>query len=145
MSELASEQSAQRESASEQSAQRVPEGSAAKRYKGVIAELTAGFDGDAARSAGRVAHLKDRVAELGRELKAASDQRVIARLGNVLAWEDALEILWVESWMTMRPFPKPDRLAKGDPTEWVARVEARVADLRVLVQRRGLGPLRRSG
>ncbi len=111
--------------------------SAAKRYKDVIAELTAGFDGDAARSAGRVAQLKDRVAELGRDLKAASDQRVVTRVGNVLAWEDALEILWVESWMTMRPFPKPDRLAKGDPVMLVARVEARVADLRTQVQRRG--------
>jgi hypothetical protein len=88
-----------------------PEGTAAKRYKDEIAELTAGFEGDAARSATRVAQLRQRVAELGKELKAASEQRVIARLGNVLAWEDALEILWVESWMTMRPFPKPDRLA----------------------------------
>ncbi len=75
------------------------------------------------------------VAELGKELKAASDQHVVARVGNVLAWEDALEILWVESWMTMKPFPKPDRLAKGDPAELVARVEARVAELRSLVQR----------
>ncbi|MDT7553103.1 MAG: hypothetical protein QOI16_1639 [Pseudonocardiales bacterium] len=114
------------------------EGSAAKRYKDVIAELTAGFDGDAARSAGRVAQLKERVAELGRDLKAASDHRVVTRVGNVLAWEDALEILWVESWMTMRPFPKPDRLAKGDPAVLVSRVEARVADLRMQVQRRGL-------
>ena len=36
------------------------------------------------------------VAELGKELKAASDQHVVARIGNVLAWEDALEILWVD-------------------------------------------------
>ncbi|HEY0816721.1 MAG TPA: hypothetical protein VGE11_25870 [Pseudonocardia sp.] len=115
----------------------------AKRYKDEIAELTAGFDGDAARSANRVRELRLRVVELGKELKAASEQRVIARLGNVLAWEDALEILWVESWMTMRPFPKPDRLAKGDPGELVARVEARVADLRTQVQRRGLSPFRR--
>ena len=70
--------------------------------------ITAGFEDDAKRSAGRVSELRQRVAELGRELKAASDQRVIARLGNVLAWEDALEILWVESsWMKMKPFPKP--------------------------------------
>ena len=68
----------------------------------------------------------------------ASDQHVVARVGNVLAWEDALEILWVESWMAMKPFPKPDRLAKGDPAELVTRVEARVAELRSLVQRRGL-------
>jgi hypothetical protein len=114
-----------------------PEGTAAKRYKDEIAELTAGFEGDAARSATRVAELRQRVAELGKDLKAASDQRVIARIGNVLAWEDVLEILWVESWMTMRPFPRPDRLAKGDPAVLVAKVEAAVVELRAQVQRRG--------
>ncbi len=111
---------------------------AADEYKAIIAALTAGFDGDAARNAERVAQLRLQVAELGKKLKAASDQHVVARVGNVLAWEDALEILWVESWMTMKPFPKPDRLAKGDPAELVARVETRVAELRSLVQRRRL-------
>ena len=112
---------------------------AADEYKGIIAALTAGFDTDAARNAERVEELRLEVAELGKELKAASDQRVVARIGNVMAWEDALEILWVESsWMKMHPFPKPDRFAKGDPAELVARVEARVAELRALVQRRRL-------
>jgi hypothetical protein len=112
---------------------------AAREYKARIAELTAGFDDDAARNAERVAGLRLEVTELAKELKAASDQRVVARVGNVLAWEDALEILWVESsWMKMRPFPKPDRFAKGDPAELVTRVEARVAELRALVQRRKL-------
>jgi len=111
----------------------------AREYKARIAELTAGFDDDAERNAKRVAELKVEVAELGKELKAASDQRVVARIGNVMAWEDALEILWVESsWMKMHPFPKPDRFTKGDPAELVARVEARVAELRALVQRRKL-------
>lgn len=112
---------------------------AAREYKARIAELTAGFDDDAERNAKRVAELREEVAELGKALKAASDQRVVARIGNVLAWEDALEILWVESsWMKMRPFPEPDRFAKGNPAELVARVEARVAELRALVQRRRL-------
>ena len=111
---------------------------AADEYKGIIAALTAGFDTDAARNAERVEELRLEVAELGKELKAASDQHVVARIGNLLAWEDALEILWVESWMTMKPFPKSDRFAKGSPAELVTRVEARVAELRRLVQRRGL-------
>ena len=111
---------------------------AADEYKGIIAALTAGFDTDAARNAERVEQLQQEITELGKELKAASDQHVVARVGNILAWEDALEILWVESWMTMKPFPKPDRLAKGDPATLVTRVEARVAELRSLVQRRGL-------
>ena len=112
---------------------------AADEYKGIIAALTAGFDTDAARNAERVEELRLEVAELGKELKAASDQHVVARIGNLLAWEDALEILWVESsWMKMRPFPKPDRFAKGEPAALVIRVEACVAELRALVQRRRL-------
>lgn len=117
--------------------------SAAQEYKDVIARRTAGFDEDAAGNNDRVAQLEDLVLELGRELRAASDQHILARAGNLLAWDQALEILWVESWMTMRPFPKPDRFAKGDPAELVAEVEARVADLRDEVQRRGLRTLRR--
>jgi hypothetical protein len=98
---------------------------AAREYKARIAELTAGFDDDAERNAKRVKQLEE--------------ERVVARIGNVLAWEDALEILWVESsWMKMRPFPKPDRFAKGDPAQLVISVEARVAELRALVQRRRL-------
>ena len=111
----------------------------ARAYKARIAELTAGFDDDAERNAQRVKQLEEEVAELGKQLKAASDQRVVARIGNVLAWEDALEILWVESsWMKMRPFPKPDRFAKGEPAALVIRVEACVTELRALVQRRRL-------
>jgi hypothetical protein len=111
---------------------------AADEYKAVIAELTAGFDTDAARNADRVEELRLEVAELNKGLKAASDQHVIARVGNILAWEDALELLWVESWMTMKPFPRPDRFAKGDPAALVTKVEACVGELRALVQRRGL-------
>jgi len=118
--------------------------SAARRYKDVVAALTEGFDADAARGADRVAQLRQQVAELDKQLRAASDQHVLVRAGNVMAWEDALEILWVESWMTMRPFPKPDRLAKADdPVALVAEVEARVAALRAEVQRRRLDLRRR--
>jgi len=42
------------------------------------------------------------------------------------------------SWMKMRPFPRSDRFAKGEPAALVIRVEACVAELRALVQRRRL-------
>lgn len=111
----------------------------ADEYKAVIAALTEGFDGDVARGTERVALLRKEVAQLGRQLVEASEQRTVARIGNVLAWEDALEILWVEQWMTLRPFPGPDPDADPDSgAEAIAEVEARVAELRSRVQRRGL-------
>lgn len=111
----------------------------ADRYKGVIAALTDGFDTDAARSAERIVDLRKAVTHLGRRLVEASEQHTVARIGNVLAWEDVLEILWLEQWMTLRPFPKPDRLADPEAADdATAEVEARVAALRALVQRRGL-------
>lgn len=111
----------------------------ADRYRGVIATLTEGFDSDAARGAERIEELRRAVTQLSRQLVEASERRTVARIGNVLAWEDALEILWVEQWMTLRPFPRPDRQADPEAAdEAIAEVEARVAALRALVQRRGL-------
>lgn len=112
--------------------------SAADDYKATVDSLTSGFDGDAARNRERIAALGEELKILRKRLDEASERHTVARVGNLLAWEDALELLWVEHWMTMRPFPRPDRLVKGDDADAaVAAVEARVADLRAAVQRRG--------
>lgn len=120
----------------------------ADEYKRIVGTLTEGFDDDAARNAERVAELKQAVKALGKRLVEASEQLTVARVGNILAWEDALEILWVEQWMSMRPFPRPNREADPAPeaeidpetaAQAVAAVEARVADLRAEVARGPLG------
>lgn len=112
---------------------------AARRYKAMIAEVTGGLDARADLNAQRVAELHDRVTTLAWQLKEASDRHLLARACVELAWEGALEALWVETWITMRPFPKPDPWAKAsDRDELIVAVEQRAAELRAAVQGRGV-------
>lgn len=115
--------------------------SPAVAYRKVIAGITAGMDAEADRNAGRVQELRARVAELGQELVRAADRVLLVRIVAELAWEDALAALWVESWMTMNPFPRPDRMVKpGDAVELGAEIERRRDELLTAVRgRRGTG------
>ena len=54
-----------------------------------------------------------------------------------LHWEEALEVLWAESWLKLRPLPDPDPGA--DPArleDYDAEVHHRAEELRELVRRR---------
>lgn len=112
---------------------------AARRYKARIAEVTGGLDARADLNAERIKELDRRVNALGWQLREASDRHLLTRLCVELAWESALDALWVESWITMRPFPKPDPWAKAaDLDALLATVEQRAAELRSEVQGRRL-------
>jgi hypothetical protein len=114
--------------------------SAAADYKRAIREVTGGMEGEVKRNEARVRELRERVADLDRDLTTAADRRLLVRIAANLAWDDALEALWVESWMTMRPFPRPDRMAKaGDAMELGAEIERRAADLLAAVRGRSGG------
>ncbi|MCO1660165.1 hypothetical protein [Pseudonocardia humida] len=114
--------------------------SPATAYKQAILEVTGGMEGEVKRNDERVRQLRERVAELDRDLSTAADRRLLVRIAANLAWEDALEALWVESWITMRPFPKPDRMAKaGDAMELGAEIEQRANELLAAVRGRGGG------
>jgi hypothetical protein len=114
---------------------------AARAYKDVIAGITAGMDAEAERGKERVQELRSTTVELGRQLVRAADRVQLVRIVAELAWEDALAALWVESWMTMRPFPRPDRMVKpGDAVALGAEIEKRRDELLVAVRgRRGTG------
>jgi hypothetical protein len=110
---------------------------AAREYKDVIAAVTAGLDAESERNTQRVAELRRIVDERSRLLDEAADRHILIRIGAELAWEEALKALWVESWMDMRPYPRPDRLAKpGDLAALAVRVEEAAAALRAEVQKR---------
>jgi hypothetical protein len=110
---------------------------AAREYKDVIARVTAGLDAQSERNAERVAELRRLVDERSRVLDEAGDRHILTRIGAELAWEEALAALWVESWIEMRPYPRPDRLAEpGDAAALNVRVEEAAAALRAEVQKR---------
>jgi hypothetical protein len=118
-----------------------PTESPATAYKRAVLEVTGGMEGEVRRNAARVQELRERVADLDRDLLIAADRRLLLRIAANLAWEDALEALWVESWMTMRPFPKPDRMAKaGDAMALGAEIERTAAELLAAVRGRGGKP-----
>ena len=74
----------------------------------------------------------------------AGERAALTRLAAELHWEAALEALWVESWMTLRPRPAADPTA--DPAD-LARLDADVerwsAELQDAVRRRRFGLPRR--
>ncbi|WP_214403985.1 hypothetical protein [Pseudonocardia lacus] len=116
-----------------------PAESPAAAYKKAIREVTGGMEGEVKRNEERVRQLRERIADLDRDLSTAADRRLLVRIAANLAWEDALEALWVESWMTMKPFPKPDRMAKaGDAMELAAEIERKAADLLAAVRGRSV-------
>lgn len=112
---------------------------AARRYKARIAEVTGGLDARADLNTERVKALDKTVQALGWQLREASDRHLLTRMCVELAWETALDALWVESWITMHPFPKPDGRAKASELDaLLADVEQKAAALRAQVQGRRL-------
>jgi hypothetical protein len=107
--------------------------SAAREYKEVVAGIAAAAEA-----------LRERAAALNRELVGlaeamahAEERAGLTRLGVELHWEAALDALWVESWMKLRPRPGPD--PRADPADIDAldtEVEARAAELLAATRRR---------
>jgi hypothetical protein len=112
---------------------------AARSYKEIVAEVSAAAEAlrekDKARAAALIRQLVDRDAEMIR----AGERAALTRFGVELHWEAALEALWVESWMKLRPRPGPDPSA--DPAEidaYDVELEEAAARLQAAVRRRWL-------
>lgn len=82
--------------------------SAARAYKDITAVLTAQADRLRERDRERAVELGKRLAELDEAMTRAGQRAALSRAGVHLQWEAALEALWRESWMTLRPLPRPD-------------------------------------
>jgi hypothetical protein len=116
------------------------EHSAARRYKEVVAGITATADALRERDRERAAALARRLVQLEDDMLRAGERAALTRLGVELAWEAALEALWVESWMKLRPRPGPDpRGVPADLADLDAEVEQRSAALQEAVRRRRFG------
>jgi len=118
--------------------------SASRRYKEIVAGVAAAADALRERDRERAAVLSRRLVELEDEMSRANERAALTRLGVELNWENAMEALWLESWMTLRPRPAPDRTADpADLTVLDVRVEDRAEALLVAVRRRRFGLPRR--
>jgi hypothetical protein len=119
-------------------------GSAAREYKEIVAGITAAADELRAHDLAVAAALARRLVDLDAAMVRAGERAALSRLGVALHWEAALDALWAESWMTLRPLPEPDLSA--DPAALDAldtEVEQRSADLQDAVRRRRFGLPRR--
>jgi hypothetical protein len=111
--------------------------SAAREYKEVVAGIAAAAEALRERDRERAAELNRELVGLAEAMAHAEERAGLTRLGVELHWEAALEALWVESWMKLRPRPRPDR--RADPAaidELDAAVEARAAELLAATRRR---------
>ncbi len=117
---------------------------AARRYREITGELTETVERIRRADQARAAELLARLGELDEVMTRAAERAALTRLGVQLHWEAALEALWTEHWMTLRPLPEPNGSAVvRDLDELDARVEARYQQLLDTLQRRGLALRRR--
>jgi hypothetical protein len=116
---------------------REPEPPAPRRYKDLVAGIDEAARKLQAADRERAAALAVELVELEQRMQRAGERAALTRMGVELSWEEALDALWVESWMQLRR--RPDPAPGGDPDrldELDAEVEARTADLLAAVRRR---------
>jgi hypothetical protein len=79
----------------------------ARRYKDVIGELTAAADALRESDRARATELARRLVGLDAAMVAAEQRAAMSRFAFELRWESVLEALWKESWMILKPRPRP--------------------------------------
>lgn len=114
--------------------------SAARRYQEILEGLSAAAADVERRDRERAAELTRKLVELDAAMARAHERAALSRLAVQLRWEAALEALWTESWLTLRPWPEPDLTA--DPArldELDAAADRATTELLDAVRRRVLG------
>lgn len=122
----------------------VSEPSATRRYKEVVAGLAGAAEALRERDRQRAAGLARELVDLDAAMVRAERRATLSRIGIELHWEAALDVLWEESWLTLRPRPEPD--PQADPRDLDAldaAVEERSAAVAQAARRRTFGLPRR--
>jgi len=86
---------------------------AADDYRAVIARLDAVADDLRASDTERASALRAALVDLESTVEQADSRAAQTRFVVDLHWEFALEVLWPESWLKLRPKPGPDPRARG--------------------------------
>ncbi|MCE0765236.1 hypothetical protein LWC35_20360 [Pseudonocardia kujensis] len=88
----------------------------------------------------RATRLEQALARIDARMRRVGERAALTRFSVELHWESALEALWAEPWMTVRPFPRPD--AEADPAQlerYEREVDRTYTELMDLVGRRRFG------
>lgn len=109
---------------------------AAADYRAVIARLDAVADGLRERDAERVVALRAALVDLDRAVEAADARAALTRFAVDLHWEAALEVLWPEQWLKLRPKPGPDPRAAAADIESLDNAVAEATDALLAAVRR---------
>lgn len=117
-----------------------PEPSAARAYQEVIARLSAAAEDLRTRDLDRAAELAHTFADLDDAMVRTRERAALTDMVVTLHWEAALDALWTESWMTLRPRPgpapgAPHGAAPADVAELEAEVERAAAAVAAAVHR----------
>ncbi len=115
----------------------IEEPAAARRYKDVLAELSAAAGQLRDRDHARATLIRDELPALEDGMARAGERARLTAAVARLHWEAALDLLWDESWLQLAPRPRPD--PDVDPArldELDAQLELRSTQLRHAVQRR---------
>jgi hypothetical protein len=113
--------------------------SAARQYKNITGGMTEAVAKMRREDAERAVELARVLAELREAMETASDREALTVLGVALQWESALEELWNEHWMTLRPRPGPNPAASARDLDYLDAVVAqRYEVLREAIRRRPL-------
>jgi hypothetical protein len=113
--------------------------SAARSYKEIVAEVSAAAEALREKDRARAAVLARQLAEHDVEMLRAGERAALTRFGVELHWEAALEALWVETWMKLRPRPGPDPSADSAEIDvYDVELEEAAARLQAAVRRRWL-------
>lgn len=112
---------------------------AARDYKDITGGMTDAVARVRRQDTERATQLGEELVELQDRMHAAGNRATLSEIVTLVRWELAMEALWAESWMTLRPLPLPDpNAAPGDLDYLDAVVEQRFQALLAVVGRRPL-------
>ncbi|MCP3800164.1 hypothetical protein NLX83_12935 [Allokutzneria sp. A3M-2-11 16] len=119
--------------------------SASQRYREITGRVDEAVQRTRARDKERARQLELEVERNGERLARAADRERLVRMSVETQWETAVEALWDERWLTIKPLPKPaESVPAADQNHFDGEVErTRQALEEVLAKRTLLRPRKR--
>jgi hypothetical protein len=112
---------------------------AARAYKDITGGMSDAVDRMRRHDTACAVRLTEELVERDEDMRRAANRAALSELAVYLWWEAAMESLWGESWMTLRPLPLPDPRADPRDLDYLdAVVEQRYDALMEIARRRPL-------